>query len=398
MTNPPFPSQEYGNDVRVVDIPGKRLLLVGTAHLSQQSRELVARVIAEEQPDAVCVELDQRRYQSLVNRQSWENLDLKQIIRNRQLSLLFANLILASYQKRLGDQTGSPPGAELLQAAESAQELDIPLVLCDRDVRITLRRAWRNTPWLKKGSLLAALLASLFEKTELDETRLAEMRRQDVLSELMQELGEALPNTKRALIDERDLYMAEQIRQAAGERIVAVMGAGHLEGVSRLLGEDHSAELPEITRVAPVSRGWKIAAWAIPVLIVLALVAGGFRHGPEQFNANAIYWVLVNGIPAALGAALAFAHPATVVAAFCGAPITSLSPLIGVGYVCAFVQVMLCPPLVREFEQAHQDISSFSGWWRSRLLRLFLVFFFSSLGSMLGTFLGGWRIFSTLFS
>ena len=398
MTSIPFPTQEYGNDVRVVDIPGKRLLLVGTAHLSQQSRALVARVIAEERPDTVCVELDQRRYQSLVNRQSWENLDLKQIIRNRQLSLLFANLILASYQKRLGDQTGTAPGAELLQAAESAQALNIPLVLCDRDVRITLRRAWRNTPWLKKGTLLATLLASLFEKTELDEARLAEMRRQDVLAELMQELGEALPNTKRALIDERDLYMSEQIRQATGERIVAVMGAGHLEGVSRLLQEDHSAELPEITRVDPVSRGWKIAAWAIPVLIVLALVAGGLRHGPEQFNANAIYWILVNGIPAALGAALACAHPATIAAAFCSAPLTSLSPLIGVGYVCAFVQVMICPPLVREFEQAHQDISRLAGWWRSRLLRLFLVFFFSSLGSILGTFLGGWRIFSTLFS
>lgn len=397
MTQPPFPSRQYGDDVRVVAIPGKSVLLVGTAHLSRQSRELVEQIIATERPDCVCVELDQHRYQALANRQAWEKLDLKQLIRSKQLCTLLANLILASYQKRLGDQTGMSPGEELLQATQSAKALDIPLVLCDRDVRITLRRAWHNTPWLKKGYLLAALIASFFEKTELDEDKLAAMRRQDVMAGLMAELGEALPQAKRVLIDERDIYMSEQIRQAQGSRIVAVVGAGHLDGLCRQMARDNSAAIPEMTTVLPVSRGWKVAAWMIPLLILAALAATGFRHGAGQFEANALYWILVNSIPAAIGAALAWAHPVTVAAAFCGAPFTSLTPLIGVGYVCAFAQVMCRPPIVREFERIHQDICTVMGWWRNRLLRIFLVFFFSTLGSALGTFVGGYRIFTSLF-
>ena len=392
-----FPARDYGDDVRVVRAPGKTALLVGTAHLSRQSLELVERVIAGERPDRVCVELDERRYQALSNPQGWENLDLKQLIKTKQLSTLLANLILASYQKRLGAQTGMRPGAELLAGARTANDLGIPLSLCDRDIRITLRRAWRSTPWYRKLYLLAAMLGSLFEKAEIDEDRLAELRRQDVLAEMLAELGDALPQAKRALIDERDLYMAERIRAAEGGRIVAVVGAGHLDGIDRRMAEDNSAAMAEITTVAPVGRGRRIAAWLIPALIVSALVATGLRHGAERFNADALYWILVNGIPAALGSAAALAHPATTAAAFCAAPFTSLTPLIGVGYVCAFVQVMVRPPIVREFEQLHDDIVTLSGWWRNRLLRIFLVFLLSSLGSLLGTVLGGYRIVSSLF-
>ncbi len=396
MSISPFPALQYGDDVRCLQVAGKSIALVGTAHLSQQSRELVERIIAQEQPDAVCVELDQRRYQALAKRQKWENLNLKQIIRNKQLSTLMATLILASYQKKLGGQMGMIPGAELLAAAQSAEALGIPLSLCDRDIRITMQRAWRNTPWLKKGYLLTALLSTFFEKTELDEEKLQAMRKQDALAELIGELGAALPQAKRALIDERDIYMAEQIKMTKGERIVAVVGAGHLEGISAQIQRDNSAQLAEITSVRPLSRGWKLLAWLLPVTILLALAAIGFRHGAEQFNANALYWILVNGIPAALGAIFAGAHPLTIVTAFVGAPFTSLTPFIGVGYVCAFVQVLLCPPMVREFERIHDDIGSFGGWWRNRVLRIFLVFLLSSLGSSLGTFLGGYHIAGSL--
>lgn len=400
MTNPdlPFPAQQYGDDVRIVQVQDKTIALVGTAHLSRQSIDLVERIISQERPDTVCIELDHRRYQTLSQPKSWENLDLKQLIRKKQLSTLLVSLILSAYQKRLGGQMGVMPGAELLTAAQTAEILGIPVLLCDRDVRITLRRAWRNTPWFKKGYLLAALVASFFEKPELDEEKLAAMRKQDVLAELMEELGTSLPHTKKVLIDERDLYMAEHIKQASGQRIVAVVGAGHLEGICQVIGTDHSAALAEITTVRPVSRSWKALAWLIPLGIILALMATGFRHGAEQFKANAIYWTLVNGIPAALGVIAARAHPATIATALVGAPFTSLTPLIGVGYVCAFVQVLFCPPLVREFEQIQNDISSFSGWWRNRLLRVFLVFLLSSLGSVLGTFLGSYRIFNTLLS
>ncbi|MCI5132371.1 MAG: TraB family protein, partial [Candidatus Electrothrix sp. EH2] len=290
------------------------------------------------------------------------------------------------------------PGTELLTAARTAEANAIPVELCDRDVRITLRRAWKATSWWKKFYMMATLLASLFDDTELDEEKLAELRRNDVLSELMNEIGTALPAAKEALIDERDIFMAEKIKQAAGKRIVAVVGAGHLEGIKNVFPTDHSRKMEEINTIPPVSKGWKIFGWSIPAAILLSLVMIGFRHGAEEAGANALYWILANGIPAAIGAVIAFAHPITIFSAFAAAPITSLTPVIGAGYVCAFVQVMTRPPVVREFEGVSNDIMTLRGWWYNKLLRIFLVFLLTGFGSFIGTWVGGWRIFSNLFA
>lgn len=398
MTATNFPSCSYPEEVVCVPLPDKTVLLVGTAHISRQSADLVQEVISRERPDTVCVELDEKRYAALAKRRNWENLDLRQVVRDRQLATLLVNLVLAAYQKKLGGQLGVMPGTELLAAAQTAEQLHIPVELCDRDVRVTLRRAWHATPFLKKGYLLASLVTSLFDNTELDEEKLAAMRRHDVLSELINELGQALPHTKEVLIDERDIYMAERIRQAHGERVVAVVGAGHLEGIRRAIVHDNSGLLAEITTIPPVGRLWKLLGWLIPALIVLSLLLIGARHGAAELTANALYWVLANGIPSALGALVALAHPATILSAFVAAPITSLSPLIGAGYVCAFVQILVCPPVVREFEAAGRDLSTAGGWWRNRLLRIFLVFLLTSLGSAVGTWLGGYRIVTNLFT
>lgn len=398
MTTSPFPTHSYSDDVTAIELADKTVLLVGTAHISQQSTELVRKVIEQELPDTVCIELDEKRYTALSKRTNWENLDLKQVVRNKQLTTLLVNLILATYQKKLGGQLGILPGAELLAAAQTAERLGISVELCDRDVRVTLRRAWHATSFLKKGYLLAALFSSLFDKTELDEEKLADMRRKDVLSELINELGAALPHTKQVLIDERDIYMAEKIKNCPGQRLVAVVGAGHMEGIKRVITVDNSDLIATISAVPPGRKISKILGWLIPGLIVLSLVLIGLRQGMEEFTANAVYWIMAHGIPSALGALIACAHPATIISAFAAAPITSLSPLIGAGYVCAFVQIMTNPPIVREFEAASKDIGSFSGWWKNKLLRIFLVFLLTTLGSGLGTWLGGYRIFTNLFS
>ncbi len=394
----PFPAHVWPEDVTILKTADKRVLLVGTAHISQQSADLVREIIEQEHPDAVCVELDEKRYAALSKRQRWENLNLRQILRKRQLATLMVNLMLASYQKKLGGQTGILPGAELLAAAQAANRLGIPVILCDRDVRVTLRRAWHATPLLKKGELMATLLAALFfDKTEVDEKKLAELRSKDVLSELINELGQSLPHIKETLIDERDIYMAERIKQASGTCLVAVVGAGHAQGIRRVIGQDNAARLDGIDAVPPLSPLWKTAGWVIPVLILLSLALIGLRRGGAEMSANALYWALAHGVPAALGGLAARAHPLTILTAFAAAPFTSLTPLIGAGYVCAFVQIMAAPPLVREFEGASADMGTVTGWWRNRLLRIFLVFMLTSLGSMLGTFLGGYRIFSSLF-
>lgn len=398
MTETPFPAGDYPADVAAIRLGDRTILLVGTAHISQQSTDLVREVIEGEQPDTVCIELDEKRFQALSRKQHWEDLDLKQVIRSKQLSTLLVNLILASYQKKLGGQLGVMPGTELLTAARVAEQHQIRMVLCDRDVRITLRRAWHATSLWKKCTLLSTLFTSLFDTTELDEQKLAELRRQDVLSELINEIGQVMPEAKKALIDERDIYMAEKIKAAPGKRLVAVVGAGHLEGIRRVITEDHSAEIEEIETIPRVSSAWKVAGWSLPVLIILSLVLIGFQKGIGTAGDLLGYWVLANGIPAALGAVIAWAHPATIASAFAAAPVTSLSPLIGVGYVAAFVQVMSRPPVVREFENVSSDMASVAGWWQNKLLRIFLVFLLSGIGSVVGTWLGGYQIFTSLFS
>ncbi|MDH3330588.1 MAG: TraB/GumN family protein [Desulfobulbaceae bacterium] len=398
MTETPFPLHDYPEDVATIKLADKTVLLIGTAHISQESTDLVEQVIEQERPDTVCIELDEKRYMSLAQKQQWENLDLKQVIRNKQLSTLLVNLILSSYQKKLGGQLGIMPGTELLTAAKVAEKNNIGVELCDRDVRVTLRRAWHATSIWKKGYLLATLLASLFDKTELDEEKLAELRKKDVLSELMNEIGSVMPDTKKALIDERDIYMSEKIKSAPGKRIVAVVGAGHMDGISKVINVDNSELIEEFDRIPLVSKGWKIVGWAIPSAIILSLVLIGIQKGAGAAGANLGYWILANGIPCAIGAVLAWAHPATIVSAFAAAPITSLTPVIGAGYVTSFVQVMNRPPVVREFETVGSDILSMAKWWQNKLLRIFLVFILTGMGSMVGTWVGGYKIFTNLFS
>lgn len=396
MNHTDFPQNHYSNDVHILKDGSRTILLIGTAHVSQHSVDLVTEVITKEKPDAVCIELDEKRYQALTEKKRWQKLDLKAVIKKKQLSTLLVSLMMASYQKKLGENLGVTPGAELRAAAQTALLFDIPISLCDRDIRVTLRRAWKSTSFIKKGYLLTSLIAGLFDSEEIDEKRLEELKQQDVLTELMAEMGESLPHMKKVLIDERDIYLSEKIKTTPGNNLVAVVGAGHVIGIKKHFGEDKSNLLPEINRIPPVSTGWKTAGWLIPLVIITAIGIIAYQKGATTAGNNIQYWILANGIPSAIGAVLALAHPATIIGAFAAAPVTSLTPVIGAGYVTAFIQVMTCPPVVREFETVGDDISSISGWWRNRLLRVFLVFFFTGLGSAIGTYVGGYEIIKTL--
>ncbi|RKX61464.1 MAG: TraB family protein [Thermodesulfobacteriota bacterium] len=390
-------NRDYPSDVQVIHLGTREIILIGTAHISKDSVDLVRRVIKSETPDCVCVELDAKRYETLSKKKRWESLDLKEIIRKKQLSTLLFNLMLASYQKKLGDQLGVLPGTELLVAVKTAEEKGIPIALCDRDVRVTLRRAWHATSFFKKNYLLASLLAGLFDRAEITEEKLNELKKTDVLSELMLELGQALPDLKRVLIDERDTFLSERIKNAEGERIVAVVGAGHVEGIKKALTEDRHARMEEINVIPPVSPIWKVLGWSIPAVILASIGVIAWNKGCNVAGDNIIYWILANGIPSSIGAMLALAHPLTIVSAFAAAPVTSLTPVIGAGYVTAFVQVLVQPPVVREFETVLEDMSTLIGWWKNKLLKVFLAFLLPGLGSMIGSWIGGYEIISNLF-
>lgn len=381
----------------MVKVGDREFVLVGTAHISQESADLVRQVIETEKPDCVCVELDPQRYKALAEQRKWEELDLKVVIRQKQLSTLLISLLLSSYQKKLGEKLGVQPGIELLEATKVAREHDIPIELCDRDIRITLRRAWNSMTFFKKMQLLSTGLAGVFVDHEITEENLKEIRKRDVLTELMTELGRVMPVLKKVLVDERDIYLTEKMRRAKGNKIVAVVGAGHINGISESIAEDRSHDLTEIEKIPPISPVWKAIGWMIPVIILGSIGYIGLTKGAEAAGDNLLFWVLANGIPSGLGAIVALGHPITILSAFFGAPFTSLTPLIGAGYVAAFVQVYFSPPVVREFQTVGQEIISVKKWWQNKLLRVLLVFILTSIGSAIGTYVGAYEIISNLF-
>jgi pheromone shutdown-related protein TraB len=388
------PERDYPADVHVLEIDGREFILVGTAHVSRESADLVREVIEKERPDCVCIELDAQRFEALSHRQRWENLDLRQVIRQRQLAPLLANLVLASYQKKLGGALGVIPGTELLEAARAAQEHEIPVALCDRDVRITLRRAWASMSLWNKSKLLAALLTSILDRPELDEAELRRIRNQDVISELMRELGRELPSVKTTLIDERDAYLTHKILAAEGERVVAVVGAGHVAGIREALLARRPVDIEAISQIPPVGAIWKWLGWGLPAAVVLALVWIGLQHGAQTAGQQLLYWVAATGGLTAVGAALSLGHPLVVLASFPVAPITALSPVLGAGHVLALLQAYLVPPMVREFERVADDFGSPLQWWRNRLLRIFLVFLLTTFGALAGNYVGLAEMFS----
>ena len=387
----------YDSDVTVLTTGDKTIILVGTAHVSQESVELVKLVIEQEQPDGVCVELDAKRFEAISHPNRWESLDLKEIIRQQQLSTLMVNLVLASFQKRLGDKLGVLPGTEMLEAIRMAEKHNVPVTLGDRDVRVTMRRAWRNTPFWRKSLLMSSLLLSIFDTTEVSEDEIRNLKKQDVLSEMMKDLGKEVPTLKVVLIDERDRYLAKKMVEAPGKRTVAVVGAGHVAGICQTIEKQQSVDLEELNFVPPVSPMLKIVGWSIPVLIVGSIAWIGWQKGADAAGENALFWILANGIPSGIGGLLAMAHPLTTLTAFVSAPFTSLTPVIGVGYVTAFVQAYLQPPIVRDFQTVAEDIAIPGRWWKSRLLRVFLAFLLPTIGSIIGTWVGGTRIVSNLF-
>ena len=385
-------------DVHIIQFEDKNIFLIGTAHISKKSADLVKDVIIGENPDTVCIELDENRLDSLLNKNRWDNLDLKTIIKNKQLTTLIISILLSSFQKRLGSKIGVNPGVELLEAYNISKEKNINTNLIDRDVKITLKRAWRKMNLYQQAKFISITIASIFTNEEISETQLEELKNKDILTELMEELGKEMPMLKTVLIDERDSFLAEKIRNAPGPKIVAVVGAGHVKGIKEKIFSKEPIDLVEISQIPNPSLTNRILAWLIPISIVGSIFIIGFEKGIAEAGNTALIWILASGLPGAIGTILAFGHPLSVISVFFAAPITTLSPLIGVGYVAAFVQTYFKPPKVFEITNVSNELTKVSNWWKNKFLRILLVFIFSSIGSAFGAYFGAYKIFSNLFN
>ncbi|MCZ6553742.1 MAG: TraB/GumN family protein [SAR324 cluster bacterium] len=386
---PPEPQPvPAGENIREIQLEGKRVHLVGTAHISARSVQEVTEVIDRVQPDTVCVELCAARLQSLMHPDAWREMDLFQVVRQKRATVLLANLILASFQRRLGEKLGVKPGAEMVAAVERAEAIGAELVLADREIQITLRRTWGQLRWWDKFKLAVQLPLSLVAAPALSEEDVEKLKTQDMLSQVMEEFARAFPRAKAVLIDERDRYMAHKIRQAPGETVVAVVGAGHLKGIVERIHEpttDADMEpLREIPRKAPYTRAIQ---WAIPALVI-GLIAYGFTTSDAEVSWEMVkIWFVANGLLAGLGAALAFAHPLTILTAVLAAPLTSLNPMVAAGWVAGLAQAFARKPKVRDFESLPTDITSLRGFWSNSVTRILLVVALANLGSTLGTFI-----------
>ncbi|AEJ02923.1 TraB family protein [Nitrosomonas sp. Is79A3] len=389
--------------LKTVKVRNCNVTLLGTAHVSKASADKVQELIATGKYDAVAVELCPSRHKVIVNPDAMAKMDLFQVIKNGQASMVAASLALGAFQQRMAEQFNIEPGAEMRVAIKDAQAAKLPVLLIDREIGTTLKRIYHNVPWWKRFTLFAGLIESVISKEKFSAAEIEKLKEGDVLESSFAQFAENEKDLFRPLISERDEYMSARLIKECEENnyqhILAVIGAGHLNGMVQQL-ETQSITNPD-ERIAqldtiPAPSQWlKFIPWIIVVLI-LAGFAIGFTRSPEMGTAMVVDWIVINGGLSALGAAIAFAHPLSILTAFLAAPLTSLNPTIGAGMVVAAVEAYLRKPKVSDFNRLRTDTTTLKGWWNNQVTRILLIFILSTLGSAIGTYVAGFRIFEQL--
>lgn len=369
-----------------LSIGGKELILVGTAHVSRQSADLVQETIEKEAPDTVCVELCNTRLTSLKDSDRWRNMDIVKIIKEKKAFLLFINLLLASFQKKMADKFGIKPGQEMINAIGTAEKIDAQIIPSDREIQITLSRVWRTMGLWEKLKLMTSLIFSFGASEEIEEQDIEDLKQADMLQTILADVKESHPVIERTLIDERDQFLAEKIRTAPGDKIVAVVGAAHAPGIKRYLDQGTDIDLEVLNQVPPAGKLVKILKWGLPSLILIVFVAGFIMGGKDTGKEMIWTWIAANGIFAGIGAIIALAHPFTILSAIFAAPLTSLNPMIAAGWVSGLVEAFSRKPKVKDLEAIPEDITTIKGYWRNNVIRILLVVIFTNLGSSVGTF------------
>lgn len=379
-----------------IHVNGKEIILIPTTHVSQASIDLVKQVIEEERPDSVCVELDEKRYETIKNPTAWEQTDLIKVIKSKQVGFMLANFALSSYQKKLADKLGTTPGGEMLQGIKSAEEFNAEVVLADRDIQTTFLRIWRALSLKEKGRLVTSLFSSEDDDDdeEMDAQALNELLEGDALEGVLSEMKGEFPAIGDILIHERDQYLSQKIKQAPGEKVVAVLGAAHIPGIVAEIHND--IDLTEMSAVPSKNPVGKIIGWALPLVIIGLIVYGfatGFQAGFEQLSA----WILWNSGLAALFTAVALGHPLSILTSFVMAPFATLNPLVAVGWFSGLVQASVKKPTVKDLHDVPTDIFSLKGFYRNKVLRVFMVVILANIGGSIGNLVGGLGLLTNLF-
>ena len=386
--------EENNEIIKIIQLDKTTITLIGTAHVSKESVALVEEKIMSREFDCVAVELCPARYENLKNRSWWQNLDIYEVFKKKKASLLLINLALSAYQRRLADKVGVEAGQEMIRATELAVDNKIRLEVVDRDITTTLHRLVTKVSFWQKMKIFSGLIVGVFVGEEVDREQIENLKKGDMLHSVIEEFGESLPQIKKVLIDERDEFMVGKLSMLAASEdapksILAIVGAGHLVGmVPGFTMPPDQSQMGELMQKPASSRMGYYIGWAICVFI-LGMFYVGYQQSPELGWNLVVTWVLINGGLSALGAAIALAHPISILVAFFAAPLTSLNPTVGAGMMVGLVESYLRKPKVLDFERLRDDISSFPMWWKNGVVRVLLVFFFANVGSAVGTYVAG---------
>ena len=392
-----------GQPVAIVERDGVRYTLLGTAHVSKASVEAVRDAIASGAYDTIAVELDAGRLQAMTDPDALARLDLVKVIREGKTHLFAANLALAAYQRRLAEQLGVEPGAELKAAALDARERDLALHLIDREVGLTFKRALGRLGWWGRARISAGIMAAMFADEEVGDDEIEKLKQGDMLESSFGEFAKDNPALYDAVIAERDRYMAARLRESAtlasgAREVLAVVGAGHLQGMARHLRSDQDTPAAIRTGLESLPKKSEVPWFT---LALVAFLVGGFawgfwRGGIDVGTDLIVQWVLATGALGALGCAIAGGHPLSILAAFVSSPLTPLHPALASGTVSAFVEATLRKPTHADFMALRDDVQSVRGWWKNRVARILLNFFLTSLGTAIGVWTGGLRMLTKL--
>lgn len=369
--------------IETTSINEKEVIIVGTAHVSKQSVDEVKDAIAHYRPDVVAVELCQNRYEVMKNPTKWQEMDIFKVIREKKASLLFINLLMSSFQRRIGAKFGIKPGEEMRAAIEAAVAADIPVAVIDRSIQVTLQRTWHKLSSWERITLLFSSLLSIFAAEDLTEQDIEKLKESDILTAALEEVGKKTPIIKQVVLDERDTYMAKKISDLEGKRVLAVVGMGHMPGIMNQLGKD--ADLAALEYVPPKKKGfWR---WVLPAVLVMLVAWGFFMGGAHQGYTMAKWWIICNATFAALGATIALGHPLTILVAAVMSPLKPLHPALASGWFAGLSEAYLKRPKVVDFENISEDIMTIRGFWRNPITRILMVVILTNLGSTAGTLL-----------
>jgi pheromone shutdown-related protein TraB len=389
------------DSVTVLEKDGTTYYLVGTAHVSERSVEEVRHLIAEVQPDLVCVELDQGRHDALTKDSAFRDLDVFKVIREGKTLYLLAHLALGAYQRRMGAQLGVKPGSEMLAAVDAARSSGAKIELVDRDIHITLRRTWASIGLWKRASLLGSLVfPSKAEEGDDDDgeitaAKVEQLKETKALSEMLDELSRALPEVKRPLIDERDAFMMSRITDAGAaagaKKVVAVVGAAHVPGMKARFADAGAGSIDRAALAKPPAPSlfWTVLKYLVPALIIGMLVWASFRFDTSKLGHLAVAWIIPTSGLAALFTLATRGRLLTVATAIVMAPICALtSPILHCAFFTGVVECWLRRPTVKDCERLSSDVETMRGFWRNPVTHILIVATASSVGTSIGRWIG----------